>query len=140
MFSGRLDRLGFLIGTAYYLLLYVLLLAGYVFLSQLVGNLGESDNVTDKFVHPVLTVVGYLLICLFAVLQVSIAIRRWHDMDQTGWLVLLSLIPIVNLIAAIFLLFVSGTSGANQYGAPNSSRGFKTVLFGKGSSGVVAPD
>lgn len=140
MFSGRLGRLGFLIGTAYYLLLYVLLLAGYVFLNQLVGNLGESDNVTDKFVHPVLTVVGYVLIFLFAVLQVSIVIRRWHDMDQTGWLVLLSLIPIVNLIAAIFLLFVSGTSGENKYGEPNTSRGFRAVLFGKGSSGVVTPD
>lgn len=140
MFSGRLGRLGFLIGTAYYLLLYVLLLAGYVFLNQLVGNLGESDNVIDKFVHPVLTVVGYVLIFLFAVLQVSIVIRRWHDMDQTGWLVLLSLIPIVNLIAAIFLLFVSGTSGANQYGPPNTSRGFRAVLFGKGSSGVAVPD
>lgn len=140
MFSGRLDRLGFLIGTAYYLLLYVLLLAGYVFLSQLVGKLGESDNVTDKFVHPVLTVVGYLLIFMLAVLQVGIAIRRWHDMDQTGWLVLLSLIPIVNLIAVIFLLFVSGTSGANKYGEPDKSRGVKAVLFGKGSSGVVAPD
>ena len=44
------------------------------------------------------------------------AIRRAHDFNVTGWVVLAMLIPRINAIAALVLLLVSGTIGPNKYG------------------------
>jgi uncharacterized membrane protein YhaH (DUF805 family) len=133
MFSGRLGRLGYLIGNAYLAIPYILIGV----LTQLFGGWGESDNIYRKFVGIILLIVLLLFWFLFFCLSLNLVIRRWHDMDKTGWLVLLGFIPVVNFIAGVILLFVAGTSGANQYGTPNTSHGFKAVLFGKGSSGVA---
>jgi uncharacterized membrane protein YhaH (DUF805 family) len=57
----------------------------------------------------------------FAVLvpSIAVAIRRMHDVDKSGWYIL---IPIYNLILA----FTEGTKGPNQYGPdpkdPNSGQ------------------
>ena len=56
------------------------------------------------------------LLCYVAavVFSVMIAIQRSHDMDWSGWTVLLALIPFVGLI----WIFKSGSAGVNAYGAP----------------------
>ena len=46
------------------------------------------------------------------------AVRRCHDMGKSGWFVLLSLIPIANIVVGLMLLFCSGDPGENEYG-PN---------------------
>ena len=46
-----------------------------------------------------------------------VGIRRLHDLNRTGWFMLLVFIPVVNLIFAIYLLFFKGTEGYNNYGA-----------------------
>ena len=47
----------------------------------------------------------------------SLLARRFHDMDKSGWWVLLILVPILNLATYIYLLVKKGTSGANRFGA-----------------------
>jgi uncharacterized membrane protein YhaH (DUF805 family) len=42
-------------------------------------------------------------------------VRRLHDQDKTGWLALLGLIPLINLVLLVFM-FLEGTKGSNQYG------------------------
>lgn len=54
---------------------------------------------------------GYIAI---VVLQILLTIQRSHDMNVTGWLCLISLIP----LAALVFWFVPGTRGANNYGPP----------------------
>ncbi len=46
------------------------------------------------------------------------AVRRCHDMGKTGWFVLLSLIPAVNIMVGLMLMFGGGDPGENKYG-PN---------------------
>ena len=56
----------------------------------------------------------------YLVLAVMLTIQRCHDFDTTGWLSLVSLIPLVNLI----FWFIPGTEGTNRYGPrtpPNSA-------------------
>lgn len=137
MYSGRLGRLGYLIGCAYLILPYALVTFGCGVLSQLIDDSGESDSIYRKFFIIICLIILFLFTILQICVSLSLVIRRWHDMDDTGWLVLLSFIPFVNIIAVAFLLFVPGTSGANQYGTPSTSYGLKAVLFGKGSSGVA---
>ena len=45
-----------------------------------------------------------------------LVIRRWHDLGKSGWFTLLLLIPLVNLIVAIYLWVKKGDEGPNQYG------------------------
>lgn len=52
----------------------------------------------------------------FVVASYFISARRLHDLDKTGWLSLIFLIPYVNVPWGIYLLFAKGTEGPNQYG------------------------
>jgi len=47
---------------------------------------------------------------------IAVGVRRLHDIDKSGWFLLLALIPLVN-IWLIVLLATEGTRGPNQYGA-----------------------
>jgi uncharacterized membrane protein YhaH (DUF805 family) len=49
----------------------------------------------------------------------AITIKRWHDVDKSGWWVLIGVIPIVGgLIALVFNGFIAGTPGPNRFGNP----------------------
>lgn len=55
-------------------------------------------------------ILGLLLTIVRIVLAIamfSITIRRLHDLGHSGWLSLLLLIPLVNLILIIYLLFAN---------------------------------
>ncbi|HEY0607512.1 MAG TPA: DUF805 domain-containing protein [Herpetosiphonaceae bacterium] len=48
-----------------------------------------------------------------------IQIKRWHDRNQSGWYVLLWLLPILGFIISVVELgFLAGTPGANRFGPP----------------------
>lgn len=44
-------------------------------------------------------------------------IRRLHDMDKSGWLILVMFIPMINIIFNLYLILKRGTLGANRYGS-----------------------
>ena len=60
-------------------------------------------------------------------------IKRWHDMNRSGWYSLLLFVPFVNIIVGLVMLFVPGTDGPNDYGQParpsNTAVGVVVVLF-----------
>lgn len=60
--------------------------------------------------------VRIVLQLLFAVPGVMLVIRRLHDLGHSGWWCLLGLIPLVNLILGIYLLFFKGNTGPNRFG------------------------
>jgi|GEM_PF-2087225 uncharacterized membrane protein YhaH (DUF805 family) len=58
-----------------------------------------------------------------AVLGVGIGIRRWHDVGVTGWATLIFFVPVVGLLAVLYLMWKHGEQGANKYGeAPDPKR------------------
>lgn len=44
-------------------------------------------------------------------------VKRLHDLNKSGWLILLCCVPIVGWIFALYMLFADGTVGPNPYGA-----------------------
>lgn len=48
----------------------------------------------------------------------AVAVRRLHDVNKSGWYLLISIIPIVGPIIVLIRLCTDSTPGENQYG-PN---------------------
>jgi len=102
-FDGRIRRKGYwLVGIALgipNLMLYVLLIA----------------SVTNENAFG--TIVAALLMIVVAIAGLSLAVRRWHDLDKSGWWVLIAAVPIIGpLYSLIMLGFHTGDQGPNSYG------------------------
>lgn len=52
----------------------------------------------------------------------AVHVRRLHDIDQSGWMVLLGLIPGVGGIILLVFHLMDGTPGANRYGEDPKGR------------------
>jgi len=48
--------------------------------------------------------------------SIAVQVRRFHDQDRSGWMVLLGLVPYVGGIVVFVFMCLSGTRGANRYG------------------------
>ena len=55
-------------------------------------------------------------------------IRRLHDRNHTGWLSLLMLVPLANVILMLYLIFAPGDDRSNSYGSPRPTSGWEAVL------------
>jgi uncharacterized membrane protein YhaH (DUF805 family) len=49
--------------------------------------------------------------------SIAVSARRLHDINKSGWLQLLGLIPLVGLIILIVFFAKEGDAGPNAYGA-----------------------
>ena len=107
---------------------YVAYLMGGTLLSMLAAmallipiGVASNNSVLATFV-PLLSTLAMLFVTFV------LAIRRLHDINLSGWLSILTLVPIVNLGLGLWLLFGAGSKGSNPYGpAP-----------GKNTEGVIA--
>lgn len=48
--------------------------------------------------------------------SLAVAIRRMHDVDKSGWMLLLGLIPLVGMIVLLVFFLMEGTRGPNLFG------------------------
>ena len=108
MFTGRIGRLKFL---SFALVVWVIGALAYFF--ALAIGLGSA---TDAGVGAAVLVFLTGGLAAFLI-SLSAWVRRLHDLDQTGWLLLLMFIPLVNLAMLVVLLFAPGTPGPNRHGA-----------------------
>ena len=60
--------------------------------------------------------IGLVVVVASAYMSITLGIRRLPDLDKSGWLVLLCLIPVVNFFVGLYMLFAKGTTGPNKYG------------------------
>ena len=59
--------------------------------------------------------VGLVMIAI-GLAGLSLAVRRLHDTDKSGWLLLLDLIPFVGAIIVLILMVMPGTPNQNRFG------------------------
>lgn len=48
--------------------------------------------------------------------NISVTVRRLHDIDKSGWWYFISLVPLIGGIWLFILLCTNGTYGVNRYG------------------------
>jgi uncharacterized membrane protein YhaH (DUF805 family) len=70
--------------------------------------------VIANFFLSFIPVVGFIFAIVSLVPSMAAGARRLHDIDKSGWLVLIGLIPLVSLILIYF--FIQPSDGSNQYG------------------------
>lgn len=109
---GRLRYLAYSIGINFLLMLIMIPLLGS---SVFLGDMSGASSVS---------VILYIALNIVAlVVSVIYARRRLNDLNRSGWWFLLFIVPFVNLLFAIYLIFFPGTEGGNNFGAapgPNS--------------------
>jgi uncharacterized membrane protein YhaH (DUF805 family) len=102
--SGRIGRVRYIAYGMGIYFLFALVGAG---LSAVLGSFGMV------IAWLAIMVVGFML-----------TIQRCHDFNTTGWLSLLVLVPLVNLI----FWFIPGTDGSNDYGAKTPPNGTGVII------------
>lgn len=107
--DGRLNRLRYL----KYQVFWSLTVAIVGFIGGFVTSDAESILITVP--ARILSLVG-------SIGGIMLTVRRLHDLDKSGWFILLALVPIVNMFFAIYVLFFKGTDGSNRFGADPLSR------------------
>jgi len=126
VFRGRIGRLGYLAGLLYFAVAFVAIIIFFA----IAGRLTSPGSVANAGVNTLVFLVGAVLVVAMVVLGVGINIRRWHDLDQSGWFTLLHLIPGASLVIVFIMLIVPGTSGPNKYGQPFSGADQPARVFG----------
>jgi uncharacterized membrane protein YhaH (DUF805 family) len=59
---------------------------------------------------------AYLVLLVVGLSGLSLSIRRLHDTDKSGWMILLGLIPFVGGIIVLVFMCQAGTPGPNRFG------------------------
>ncbi len=63
-----------------------------------------------------LTLLVALVMIAVGLSGLSVAVRRMHDTDKSGWMLLLGLIPFIGGIIVLILLVLPGTPNQNRFG------------------------
>ena len=48
--------------------------------------------------------------------SITVGVRRLHDIDRSGWWLLIALIPLIGAIVLLVFYVQEGSAGDNQYG------------------------
>ncbi len=106
-FSGRSRRKEYWMFALGLFILYIVVFA----IGAMLGGRGEGG--TPSMLPSVL----FMIVALALLLpSLAVQVRRFHDQDKSGWMVLLGLIPIVGGLIVLVFMCLPGTVGTNRFG------------------------
>ena len=122
--SGRFGRLSYL-GWNMLMSFSILIIIG-VIAAFSPGLLADPTTMTgSSMLATVLIGVAYIVLLYFSFV---FTIRRLHDRNHIGWLSLLILVPGINLVFMLYLIFAKGDDRSNQYGHRRNTKGWEKIL------------
>jgi len=116
---GRLGRLRFLTYRAFVWQIFTILFL--IFFSNL-----ENMN---PFMTPLALIVGFAVGLVFWLADITLVKRRLNDLDSSGWYYVLTLVPIINIMFELYLLFFPGTETSNRWGPPPLPENRMLMIF-----------
>ncbi len=76
-----------------------------------------SDAVSVGTVEPSpLFWLSIIVVFIFFIPSITCQIRRFHDINKSGWFILVNFIPFVGWLIALVMLVQKGTEGKNRFG------------------------
>lgn len=103
--KGRLNRKSYIYRSIFLSLVLSVIQVVLTFAANSIGAL--------ELLFAVLLLVSGLFGFVASIMMLE---RRLHDLDKSGWWMLLLCVPLVNILFYIYILFFKGTEGPNQYG------------------------
>ncbi len=119
--AGRFGRLSYL---AWSMVINFSLGMVIVIVAAAIGASMQDQAVLGGILGLLLLVVEIVVV----VVAIMFSIRRFHDFNASGWWTLLMLVPVVNFITGLVLLFKPGTVGPNDFGPPRITRSWEKVI------------
>ncbi len=160
--KGRFGRLSYLAWLLVVALAIVATIGVFVGIFAAIGGFHSGQHF-GLIVGGIAVAILYIAMIYFSII---IGIRRLHDLNRTGWWMLLQLLPfaggilsalhigavfmvvsvVVSLVFGLYLIFAKGTEGVNDYGVQRPTPQWEKVVgwiyivlvFGVAVVGVLA--
>ena len=104
VFGGRSRRKEYW----YFVLFSVIVSLVLSAIDALLGTFSSSTNVG---------LLGGIYGLAIIVPSIAVSVRRLHDIDRTGWWVLIHLVPVIGSIVLLVFAVLDGTPGENRFGS-----------------------
>ena len=95
-------------------------------LSFILLNIGIVFALFFLSIIPIVNILAWLLYFAYAVAilpaTLCLYVRRWHDLNVTGWATIANFVPVLNVAASLVLMIVPGTTGDNDFGPDPRAR------------------
>ena len=114
-FSGRSSRSEYW----YFMLLFVTaVLIAYAMIYASGGfEPGFDPEVSEPGALYYVGTLGFGIFALVSIIpMIAVEVRRWHDLEKSGWFWFIRFIPLVGGFIVLAFMFKAGTSGSNKYG------------------------
>jgi len=137
-FSGRLGRTNFFCYAMLTPMAYMMVMS---FIGGLLSAAGlesfiQSFRSAGSFSEgsATMTIVIAFIVVIYLpmiVVYISFMKRRLNDCGRSGWLGLLSIVPLLNILLSLYVLFMPGDKFTNQYGLqPEKASGISKFFVG----------
>lgn len=113
LYKGRINRTSFSVGLIIFFLTTIIL-----------------EGIKTPAKNGIISLVGSLILVALLIFNYSLYVRRLHDANHSGWLALITLIPVGNIFLLLYLIFKPGDKKKNSYGTvPKTKDRFLKDLF-----------
>lgn len=112
-FQGRVRRLHWWVGS--FVTTGVLLAFAIIGVTLMTAVYGHPANIPGIMN----LIMGWVFLAAYAGaiwVHLALGVKRLHDRNSSGWLLVLLIVPFVNLGLIVMMAFFDGTQGPNQYG------------------------
>ena len=128
-FSGRATRQEYWMFTLFCGLLYAAAVIVLIVVAG-VSAQGAKPGLDAKLGGDEMPI-GFAILILLVVLlylalfipTLAVKVRRFHDQDLSGWLVLIGFIPYIGWLVILIFMCIDGTAGPNRFGPDPKGRG-----------------
>jgi len=103
-FSGRAQRSEYW----YFILFNFLISAGLTFIDLIIGTIDLNTG---------MGLFSGIFSLAILVPSISVGVRRLHDIDRSGWWMLLALIPVIGAIILIIFFALDSQPDTNRFGS-----------------------
>jgi uncharacterized membrane protein YhaH (DUF805 family) len=113
-FTGRSRRMEYwMFMLFFYLVLFALLMVFVAASGPSYDAAGEGGSGAVAVIF-----IGVMIVFFLGsfIPMLAVQVRRFHDQDLSGWLVLLNLIPYLGGLVVFVFMCLKGTTGDNSYG------------------------